>query len=68
VHRLELYFRCSLPEGAAPGDGTSPDGNQVGLEWLALDELGAHRLYPEPLKVLLRNHEPLRDPYLGDVG
>jgi predicted phosphodiesterase len=60
-------FRCSLPEGAVLGGGTGPDGDQVALEWLGLDELGAHRLYPERLRALLRRADPLPDPYLGDV-
>ena len=53
VHQVELMFRCSLPEGARPAVGAVPDENQTAVEWLPLDRLASHRLYPRSLRTAL---------------
>lgn len=40
-HQEEAYWFCRLADGQIPGNGTLPDGNQIGVVWKTLDELRA---------------------------
>jgi len=70
VHQIEFMFRCSLPDGVEPGLGALPDTSQIGVAWLPLETLSAHRLYPRTLSAYAsyfagRGGAPV---YLGDVN
>ena len=71
VHALELMFACTVRPGQTPGNGTHPDGHQVGVAWLPVAELDRYRLYPSVLRSLIaglgRGGGPERV-YLGDVN
>jgi ADP-ribose pyrophosphatase YjhB (NUDIX family) len=68
-HQLESVFRCSLPNPNGIGPGTEHDKKQIGVEWVALDELHKHRLLPEAIKPFFTKEgfEPSSN-YLGDVN
>ena len=68
-HQLESVFRCSLPNPNGIGPGTEHDKKQIGVEWVALDELHKHRLLPEAIKPFFTKDgfEPSSN-YLGDVN
>ena len=61
-------FACVIAPLQTPRMGTSPDDNQVGVEWLDLHTLGRYRLYPKILKELLTAPPPAGANYLGDVN
>ena len=69
VHQLELFFSCELLGPDQPTGGPEPDDYQIGVEWIAIDQLNQVNLYPKELV----NFLPL-DPskpanvYLGDVN
>lgn len=68
AHQIELMFKCSLPRGATPKLGESPDSYQDGIAWLPLEALTRHRLYPSALRTLLAKPPPRSAAYLGDVN
>lgn len=68
AHQIELMFKCSLPRGATPKLGESPDPYQDGVAWLPLETLTQYRLYPSPLRTMLAKQLPSRAVYLGDVN
>lgn len=68
-HQVELMFRCSLVDGEEPATGETPDGHQIGVEWLPLDRLSEYRLYPKALIPYLMKHEDMSSiVYIGDVN
>jgi 8-oxo-dGTP pyrophosphatase MutT (NUDIX family) len=69
THQLELMFECAIAPGAEPRAGAIPDDYQIGIAWLPLATLDAHRLYPKALIPILMNGQPRTGPvYLGDVN
>ncbi|MCB9464366.1 MAG: NUDIX domain-containing protein [Candidatus Eisenbacteria bacterium] len=68
AHQVELMFECRLT--GTPRMGDVPDPMQTGVEWLGLDDLQRHRIYPAALKqLLLTGHGGNGAPiYLGDVN
>jgi ADP-ribose pyrophosphatase YjhB (NUDIX family) len=68
-HRLEFMFACTLNEGAVVGAGDLPDDNQVGAEWLPLDQLESYRFYPKALRPILAEYGSGKHTvYLGDIN
>ncbi|TCL62757.1 8-oxo-dGTP pyrophosphatase MutT (NUDIX family) [Hydrogenispora ethanolica] len=69
LHQIEFMYECALRPGAMPQNGAVPDSYQTGIAWLALNEFGKVRLYPQALKKLLMEDGVLLGPvYLGDAG
>ncbi|GIO31297.1 MULTISPECIES: NUDIX domain-containing protein [Paenibacillus] len=68
IHQVEFYFNCSLlSETTAFLNGTNPDQDQIGAEWVELDHLEEIRIYPQALTKMIRQKESsIR--YLGDVN
>ena len=67
AHQVELMFDCTLM--SEPHPGPVPDPMQTGIEWLELDALSNHRLYPKVLQQLLAADVTPDEPvYLGDVN
>ena len=66
-HRVDLVFLCEY-KGAIPHAMISGDNNQIGYEWLSIQELMSIPLYPSKLRsqiMRLYNHEKT-DVYLGN--
>lgn len=69
VHQIEFMFACSLQDGASVEMGGEPDQQQVGFEWIPLDQLEAYRFYPKAIRRLLgENEERQHSTYLGDLN
>ncbi|MBP1993020.1 NUDIX domain-containing protein [Paenibacillus eucommiae] len=68
AHQVEFYFSCSLASNDSPCvNGTNPDKDQVGVEWIEIKKLHEIRLYPKALgKIIINNEIEIR--YLGDVN
>jgi len=68
THELALAFRCELPDGERPALPEDPDPNQVGVEWLALEDLAEQPLVPDIGGKLERLIEPAGAPrYVTDL-
>jgi 8-oxo-dGTP diphosphatase len=53
-HQVELLFSCTLKSPAETAKyGNTPDEKQIGVEWLALDDLMDIPLYPLAIRPLL---------------
>src|SRR5262249_45302532 len=50
---LEFMFACSVEGSVDQAQASQPDNGQIGVEWLALDDLAAYRLYPKALVELI---------------
>lgn len=55
VHRVEMIFTCSLTGSSVPDPAAQLnwDEEQVGVEWLSLDNLAFEPLFPEELRSLI---------------
>lgn len=61
--KVSMLFACTLQAGSVPGEPPKPDGGQIGVRWVALDELHTVTLYPELAPEILASLEnPPRDP------
>jgi 8-oxo-dGTP diphosphatase len=68
VHQIEFYFRCLLASSTLSfGEGTNPDKDQVGIEWIEIMNLDVIRLYPRALGKRIKQNE-VEIHYLGDVN
>jgi ADP-ribose pyrophosphatase YjhB (NUDIX family) len=67
-HRVEFWFRCRLLERPGTREATHPDGRQIGVEWLPLEELPDKPFYPRALIPIIRGERPDAPVYLGDVN
>jgi 8-oxo-dGTP diphosphatase len=68
VHQVEFYFKCSFASIApAIGEGTNPDKDQVGVEWIEIQHLDEIRLYPRALGKSIKQNE-IEFRYFGDVN
>jgi 8-oxo-dGTP diphosphatase len=69
-HALEFMFACSVEGNIDQARASQPDKGQIGVEWLALEELAAYRFYPKALSELIASFAkgttfPV---YCGDVN
>jgi ADP-ribose pyrophosphatase YjhB (NUDIX family) len=68
-HQVEFMFKCDLVSEEKLEIGYVPDEWQIGLEWIALEELDKFRIYPSELLKYLGKSEGLNNTcYLGDVN
>ena len=68
-HQLEVLIECQVPDGYIPSTGPEPDKHQVGVEWLALQELPDYRISPDFFAELLINlHSGEHNVYVGSVA
>ena len=68
-HLVEFLFRCSVPPDYRPRSGHHPDKSQVGVEWVALEDLAAVTVAPSSYGAILGGyggHDRLRG-YLGTI-
>ena len=67
-HLVEFLFDCSIPRDYTPCNGDHPDKHQVGVVWVALDELADMPLYPRSLAMPLSGLLDRRGPtYMGSI-
>ncbi|NIK80335.1 ADP-ribose pyrophosphatase YjhB (NUDIX family) [Paenibacillus castaneae] len=65
IHQVEFYFECVMETQNASFAGDNPDADQVGVEWIALNQLDEIRVYPKGLTKHMQNN--LKKPcYIGD--
>lgn len=71
VHQVEYYFVCNLVnEMNNDKTPTNPDSQQVGMEWIHINDLLKYRIYPKELRKYIINHyNNEKSPvYLGDIN
>ena len=71
VHQVEYYFECQLNEVEEMGfHPSNPDQHQVGIEWVPINEILEHRIYPKNLRqYIVKRLKGGKTPiYLGDVN
>jgi len=67
-HQLEVLIQCKAPTGYTPNSGPEPDKHQIGVEWLALDDLTKHTISPIFFAKLLGNLQSAKHQiYIGSV-
>jgi len=52
-HQLEILIQCQVPKNYLPKSGFEPDKHQVGVEWIALDNLAQIKISPHFFAELL---------------
>ena len=68
-HQLEAVFHCEIICSDNFGKGCEHDKKQVGLTWVALEEIHQIELYPKHVRELFENGKiNTEDLYLGDVN
>ncbi|TDF95167.1 NUDIX domain-containing protein [Paenibacillus piri] len=65
LHQVEFYFECRIDIHIDSFNGTNPDNDQVGVEWVEINKLGEIRVYPRKLADQLKNNQ-LKLCYIGD--
>lgn len=68
IHQVEFYFRCELVSPDISGfNGSNPDPDQVGVEWIDISRLDEIRVYPQTLSGMMQagTNGPC---YIGDVN
>jgi len=66
-HRVDLVFHCRYLN-EVPGVDIKGDLNQIGYDWLAIDDLENMPLYPSRLRQQIKNlyYQQEKAVYLGD--
>jgi len=68
-HQLEILIQCQTPKNYKPNSGTEPDKHQVGVEWVALDDLAQTTISPHFFAELLMNLTSKQHKvYIGSVS
>lgn len=67
VHQIEFYFLCTITEEHVNGEPIQPDTDQIGTEWIPVQQIVEYRIYPKAMMQPIQNvsHHPI---YLGDVN
>ncbi|MDF1584408.1 MAG: NUDIX domain-containing protein [Methyloprofundus sp.] len=67
-HQLEVLIACQVPNDYIPSTGPEPDKHQVGVEWLALQDLADYTISPDFFSELLINlHSGEHQVYIGSA-
>lgn len=70
IHRIEFMFACRLLEGPREASEYSHlDNEQIGVEWISVQDLQNQPLYPIELRTLLAQYSKgnIQPVYLGDL-
>lgn len=69
AHQIDHFFYCTILTGQ-PNIGHTPDIEQVGIEWIALDKLESINFYPRAMRKLIATHtsSKVQRIYLGDIN
>jgi len=66
--QVEFVFYCRVPKNYKPRQGSKPDKNQVGVEWVSLDRLEKIDLRPQGMADLIRRAASGKGPiYAGTL-
>lgn len=65
IHQVEFYFQCRIVDAKPMMAGSSPDDNQVGVEWIPIESLDEIRMFPKQLGQMLKQGN-VHKRYLGD--
>ncbi|WP_160678846.1 NUDIX domain-containing protein [Clostridium sp. C8-1-8] len=70
LHQVEFMFRCNINNDYVPTMGAVPDNMQLGSEWIDIDDLSNHRIYPSALKDVIKKISIGQKTavYLGDTN
>lgn len=72
LHQVEYYFVCTILEDQNPPlIPSNPDTYQVGIEWLPLQNLMDHRIYPRGIRKSIQalgDDNRTSPVYLGDIN
>ena len=71
VHQVEYYFISKIVnETKGNIEPSNPDSHQVGIEWIAINDLPEYRVYPKTLrKYIIKYLKGVKSPvYLGDIN
>lgn len=50
VHQIEYYFECLLLDDLQSATPSNPDTQQTGVEWVEIEDLLEHRIYPKGIR------------------
>jgi len=68
LHRIECMFFCSLKSSVNLSKAANTDSDQIGFEWIGIDEMKDKIVYPEVLKRVFDQQGNITTPlYLGDT-
>ena len=67
-HQVEIMFNCCIKGNQKPQNGSNPDQGQLGVDWIAVDQMQNFRIYPKELKRFLQENQSKGKIYLGDVN
>ncbi|MEO0794610.1 MAG: NUDIX domain-containing protein [Verrucomicrobiota bacterium] len=68
-HQLEVVFHCQVPKGITIDLNCCGDRNQIGAEWIALEDLPESNFYPRKILDFIQDSNIDPDPiYLGDIN
>ena len=66
--QVEFIFYCRLPKNYRPRQGSKPDKNQIGVEWVSLQRLDKIDLRPQGMANLVRRAAAGKGPiYAGTL-
>jgi len=65
IHQIEFYFECEPMPGEDLREASNIDNNQVGIEWVRIDDLPRINLFPKALRHRIGKPGPI---YLGDCN
>ena len=71
VHQVEYYFISKIVNEIKSNiEPSNPDSHQVGIEWIAINDLPEYRVYPKTLrKYIIKHLNGVKSPvYLGDIN
>ncbi len=71
VHQVEYYFISKIVNETKDHiEPSNPDSHQVGIEWIAINDLPEYRVYPKTLrKYIIKHLNGVKSPvYLGDMN
>ena len=71
VHQVEYYFISKIVNETKDNiEPSNPDSHQVGIEWIAINDLPEYRVYPKTLrKYIIKYLKGVKSPvYLGDIN
>lgn len=57
VRRIEYYFECLLQGDLQSEAPSNPDTQQTGFEWVEIEDLLEHRIYPKGIRRFIQEFE-----------
>ncbi|RAP77499.1 NUDIX domain-containing protein [Paenibacillus montanisoli] len=67
AHQVEFYFECRILSRSDEFQGSNPDPDQIGVEWIQIDRLHEKRIYPRKLAEMIQRGQS-KPFYIGDAN